>query len=129
MVDLEKSVKSKVHILSMVDNFSKFIKIYALKDRTTITASHFVYDYCLVYRTLGKIYSDQDPAFKAILFIHLMKRLGINKSSTTSYNSKANGLLKGFLLKYVNFFGGEWDKWLSELAYVFNSSVHTLYTL
>ena len=30
-----------------------------------------------------------------------------------------------FLSKYVNFFRGEWDKWLRKLAFVFNSSVHT----
>ena len=132
MVDLEKYVKGNIHILTMVDNFLKFIKVYVLKDRTAITTSHFIYDYCLVYGIPEKIYSDQDPAFEANLFIQLMKQLGINKSRTTSYNPKANGLceksngiVKGFLLKYVNFFGGEWDKWLRELAYVFNSSVHT----
>ena len=116
----------------MFDNFSKFIKVYALKNRTAITASRFVYDYCLVYGIPEKIYSDQDPAFEANIFTQLMKHLGINKSRTTSYNSKANGLceksngiVKGFLLKCVNFLGVEWDKWLRELAYVFNSSVHT----
>ena len=29
------------------------------------------------------------------------------------------------LTKYVNFFGGEWDEWLRELQYAYNSSVHT----
>ena len=33
--------------------------------------------------------------------------------------------MKRFLLKYVNFFRREWDKWLRELAYVFSSFVHT----
>ena len=69
--------------------------------------------------SLKKIYSDQDPPFEENLFTQLMKKLGINKSRT-SYNPKANGVceksngvVKGFLLKYVNFFGGVWDKWLS----------------
>ena len=43
IVDVEKSVKGNIHILTMVDNFSKFIKVYAPKDRTAITASLFVY--------------------------------------------------------------------------------------
>ena len=38
---------------------------------------------------------------------------------------KSNGIVKGFLLKCINFFGEEWDKWLRELAYISNSSVHT----
>ena len=116
----------------MVDNFSKFIKVYALKDRTAITASRFIYNYYLVYSILDIIYSDQDPAFEANLFTQFMDQLGINKSRETSYNPKANrlcdksnGTVKGFLLKYVKVFGGEGDKWLRELAYVFDSSFHT----
>ena len=49
IVDLEKSVKGNIRILTMVVNFSKFIEVYALKDSTAITGSRFVYDYCLVY--------------------------------------------------------------------------------
>ena len=49
----------------MVDNFSKFFKLYALKDRTAITASRFVYDYCLVYGIPEKIYSDQGSSFRS----------------------------------------------------------------
>ena len=112
---------------------TKCSKVYTLKDRTAITASRFVSDYCLVYGIPEKIYSDQDPAVEATLFTQSMKQLGINNSRTTSYSpktngpcEKSNGIVKGFLLKSVNFFGGEWDKCLSELAYVFNSSVYTL---
>ena len=68
IVDLEKSVKCNIHIFTMVDKCYKFIKNYALKDRTAIIASRFVYDYCLVYRIPQKIYADQDPAFEATLF-------------------------------------------------------------
>ena len=117
MVDLEKLVKGNIHILTTDDNFSRFIKVYSLKDCTAITASPFVYDYCLAYGIPDRIYSDQDHAFEANLFTQLMNQLGINKSRTTSYNPKANGvceksngIVKGLLLKYVNFFGGEWDK-------------------
>ena len=38
---------------------------------------------------------------------------------------KTNGIIKLMLIKYVNFFGGEWDEWLRELQYAYNSSVHT----
>ena len=92
MVDLEKSVKGNIHILTMVDNFSKFIKVYALRDCTAITASRFVYGCCLVYGIPERIYSDQYPAFEANISIQLMKQLGINGSRITSWNCKANGL-------------------------------------
>ena len=69
----------------MVDNSSKFFKLYALEDRTAITATRFVYDYCLVYGIPEKTYSDQDLAFQETLFTQLMKQSGINKSRTTSF--------------------------------------------
>ena len=113
IVNLEKSVKGNIHILTMVAKFSKFNKTYGLKDLTAITVSHFVYDYCLVYGIPEKSYSDQDPAFEANLFTQLMKQLGINNSRTISYNPKGNGLyeksngiVKGVLLKYVIFLEG-----------------------
>ena len=51
----------------MVDNFAKFIKVYTLKDRTALTASRYVYDYCLTDGISKTIYSDQDPAYRTAL--------------------------------------------------------------
>ena len=50
------------------------IRVYALEDRTAIIASRFIYNYCLVYGIPEKIYSDQDPDFKADLFTQLMNQ-------------------------------------------------------
>lgn len=61
-----------------------------------------------------------------------MDNLGMQKLFTTGYNPKANelceksnGMVKTMLLKYVNLFEGEWDEWLREIAYAYNTSVHT----
>ena len=90
--DLKKSIKGNIHILTIVDNFSKLIKVYALQGRTAITVSRFVYNSCLVYGIPEKICLDQDPAFEANAFPQLMKQLGINKFKTTSYNPNSNGV-------------------------------------
>ena len=52
-----------VDVFAGVDNFSRSIKVYTMKDRFAITAIRFVYDYCLVYGIPEKHYSDQDPGF------------------------------------------------------------------
>ena len=93
----------------MADNFSKFIKVYALKDRIAITASRFVYDYCLVYGIPEKTYLDQSrSSFRSKFIYSTDETVSVDKSRITSYNPKANGLceksngiMKGFLLKYV----------------------------
>ena len=55
IVDLKKSFKGTIHILTVVDNTSKFIKVYALKDRSAITARRFICNYFSVYGILEKI--------------------------------------------------------------------------
>ena len=101
-------------------------------DRTALTASRYIYDYCLLFGIPEKLYSDQDPAYESNLFKHLMTSLGVEKLRTSGYNPKANGqcektndIIKKYLLKYVNLFGGEWDLYLNELAYAYNTSIHT----
>ena len=91
-----------------------------------------MYDYCLQFGVPKVIYSDRDPAFQADFFTRLMDLLGMKKKVTTGYNptanglcEKSNGIVKNMLIKYINFFGGEWDVWHRELQYAYNSSIHT----
>ena len=132
IVDLPITKNNNIHILTVVDNFTKFIKVYALKDRTAATAARYMYDYCMQLGVPIIIYSDKDPAFQSDFFRYLLSHLGIDKKTTTGYNPRANGLceksngiVKLMLMKYVNFYGGEWDEWLRELQYAYNTSVHT----
>ena len=79
-----------------------------------------------------KLYSDRDPAYKAEWFQQLMSYLSVKRLRTTVYNAKANGLceksndiVKKYLLKYVTADGGEWDLWINEATYTYNTSVHS----
>ena len=45
IVDLEKLFKGNIHILTLVDTISKFIKVYALKGRIAITVRRFIFNY------------------------------------------------------------------------------------
>ena len=132
IVDLPVTERNNIHILTIVDNFTKYLKCYALKDRTALTACKYVYNYFLLFGIPNKLYSDRDPAYEAKLFQGLMDKLGVKKLRTTGYNPKANGLceksnglVKSFLMKYVNFVGGEWDLYLNEMCYAYNTSVHS----
>ena len=133
IVDLPITSRKNIHILTVVDNFTKYLKCYAIRNRTALTASKFIYDYCIMFGIPEKLYSDRDPAYESELFQQLMRQLGVKKLRTTGYNPKANGLceksngiIKSFLMKYVNFVEQkEWDLWLNELCYAYNSSVHS----
>ena len=92
IVDLPITNQSNIHILTIVDNFTKYIKVYAVKDRKAETAARCVYDFMLTFGIPLKLYSDRDPAYEVNLFSELMKLLQVKKLRTTGYNAKANGL-------------------------------------
>ena len=135
LVELPVTARSNKHIMIINDHFSKFIQAYAVKDRTALTASKCVLDYCLKFGIPLRLFSDRDPAFEATLFQELMKALGVKKLRTTGYNPRSNGLteqsnsmVKDYLLAYLEESDSdrpEWDCWLRELAYAYNSSVHS----
>ena len=68
IVELPISNCNNKHILTIVDNFTKRLKVYAVPDRTSKTAPKCIYDYILTYGTPLRHYSDRDPAHEAKLF-------------------------------------------------------------
>ena len=96
VVELPVSSSNNKHILTIVDNFAKHFKVYSVPDRTPKTAAKCMYDYVLTFGIPLKLYSDCDPAYEA-----------------------------EFLKLYTNFVGIEWDQWLREVCYAYNSSVNS----
>ena len=81
-----------------------------------------------------KLLSDKDPAFESKLFQELMKILEIKKIRTSGYRPQTNGLTEqsnSTIKNYLTIFLDEkeeknnWDLLLKQLAYAYNSSLHT----
>ena len=135
IVDLPITPRGHKHILVINDHFSKFLKCYPLKDRTAATTCKYLFDYCLTFGIPFKLYSDRDPAFEAELFQLLMKQFGVAKLRTSGYRPQANGLteqsnstIKNYLRKYLHSKEStqpDWDLWLRELCYAYNTSIHS----
>ncbi len=135
LVDLPQTRRGNKHILVVNDQFSKYIQLYPIKDRTALTAARCMVDYLMKFGLPYKLFSDQDPAFESELFQCLMKELGVKKLRTTSYNPQNNGLTeqsnsvtKQYLTAFVNSDTAtkpEWDCWTREAAYAYNMSTHS----
>ncbi len=133
LVELPITARKNKHIMVINDHFSKFIQCYAVKDRTALTASKCVLDYCSKFGFPSRLFSDRDPTFKSTLFQELMKTLGVQKLRTTGYNPRSNGLTEQSNAIVKNYFTAflqdtdrpKWDCWLMELAYAYNTSIHS----
>ena len=70
MVKHQKSIKRLWPWLELLnDHYSKFVKLYAVKDRSANTAAKYVADYFLDYGVPLKPLSDQDPSYEHELFL------------------------------------------------------------
>ena len=130
-VNLPRTTKGNVHLLVINDDFTKLIKLYAIKDRKASTASVCLHDYILTYYIPLKTLTDQDPSFESKLFQELCNSLGIKKLRISGYNPRSNGLTEQSNLNTKNYLtvfvteNKEWDCWLCELSFAYNSSIHT----
>ena len=103
-----------------------------MKDRTAETATKVLVDFILRFGVPRKLYSDRDPSYESDLFRYTMQKLGIKKLRTTGYNPQANGLteqsnttIKNYLTSYVHETPQDWDLFYKELAFAYNTSVHS----
>ena len=65
LVDLPITDRGNKHILVINDHFSKFIRLYAIKDRQAETAAKYIAEYCLDFGIPEKLLSDEDPAYES----------------------------------------------------------------
>jgi Integrase core domain. len=92
IVELPVTEHENRHIMTIVDQFTKFLCVYPCQDRTAKTAARCIYDFSLRYGIPLKILSDQDPAYESDLFGELMHLFRVKKLRTTAYNPRSNGL-------------------------------------
>ena len=133
LVDLPPTTRGNRHILVVNDHFSKFIKLYPIKNRLAETAAKCLSDYFLEYGIPGKLLSDQDPAYEPKLFGDL-KTLGVQKLRTSGYRPQVNGLTEqsnSTIKNYLTIFldqcpeKNNWDLLLKQLCYAYNTSIHS----
>ena len=126
------------YILVVVDHFSKFINLYAMKDQTATTVSkHLFEDYVREHGLPDVLHTDQGRQFESSLVRQLCKQFGIKKTRSSPYHpqgagivERTNRIVKDQLAKYLAERGGEWDQHLKQVELAYNSTVHssTVYT-
>ena len=119
------------YALVIMDYFSKYVRIYPMKDQKAVTVSTCLMDWVYDLGVPDRLHSDQGPQFEAAVFQELCRMLGIRKTRTTPYHPQSDGMverfnrtLKDMVAKYVDCQGLTWDKELKAYAMAYNSSVH-----
>lgn len=91
-IDFVGPFKNNFHILTVIDHFSKHLKLFPLRNITAIKAVNAIFEYITTFGRPEIILSDNGSQFKAHIFAEFNKILGINLNRTTVNHPEANAV-------------------------------------
>ena len=131
ITEMPVSTSGNKYALVVMDYFSKYVRIFPMKDQKAITVSSCLMDWVYELGVPERLHSDQGPQFESTIFQELCKQLGIKKTRTTPYHPQSDGMverfmrtLKDMVAKYIDAQGLTWDRDVQAYAMAYNSAVH-----
>lgn len=83
------------YLLTMIDRATGWPEAIPLQEITAETVAKNVYDNWIVrFGCPCRITTDQGRQFESLLFLHLLKYLGIEKLRTNAYHPQSNGIIE-----------------------------------
>ena len=132
MGPISETARGNKHILVMMDHFTKWCEAFPTKDQKAATVAN-----TLVSRVFSRfgpptvIHSDQGRNFDSTLMHEIYNIMGVKKSRTTAYHPQGDGLverqnrtLQDILSNFVSDHSGDWDQWLDQAVFAYNTSIH-----
>ena len=133
MGPLPESENGNKYVLVIGDYWTKWVEAYPIPDQTVETvADKLVKEFCFRYGFPLAIHSDQGRNFESQVFKEACKLFGIEKTRTTAYNPKSDGLIERFNRTILNAVSvmiellqhqRDWDNYLSYFGFAYRSCV------
>ena len=133
---LKRTPRGYQYVVTMEDNFTKWVEAAPLRTMETgEVCDAVIKEFVSRFGCMHILHSDRGPQFISEIYTTLLRKLGIDKSLTTPYNPKSNGLIENFnkILKSImktyvedhHESTGNWDSMLPIFLMAYRSSVHS----
>lgn len=123
--------RQKRFLLVIVDYFTRWVELFALRETTATHISNIIIDEIICrYGIPLYILSDNGPQFVSNLFNGICTALGIARKFTANYHPQSNMTervnrnLKTQIAIYAQNHPGSWDKDLQKLAFAIRTSIN-----
>ena len=132
MGPIKETARGNKHILVLMDHFTKWCEAFPTKDQRASTVAQILVS--RVFSRFGPptvLHSDQGRNFDSTLMHEIYNLMGIKKTRTTAYHPQCDGLverqnrtLQSILSAFVSEHSVDWDEWLNQAVFAYNTSVH-----
>ena len=116
-------------ILIIVDHFTKWVQLFALKNTNAINVAKCLLKFISANGIPDQILTDQGSNFQSQVLSELYDLLDIHRSRTTAYHPQCDGLAERYVRTFktaiacfVNENHRNWDEHLDLLAFAFNTA-------
>ena len=128
---LPKTESGMEYILVVTDYFTRWVKAYAIPDKTALTvADKFVTEFVCRYGLPQQIHSDQGREFTSNIFKEMCILLDVKKTRTCPYRPSSDGLVERFnrtlqqmLKAFVNDSRNDWEDHLPFILMSYRATV------
>lgn len=131
ILELPITSKGNRYVLAVEDYFTKFVNLYAIADQRATTVAECLLSFVMEHGVIEMLHTDMGRQFESEVIRQLCVMLGVKKTHTTPYNPKSDGMVERLnrtvinqLAKILLVCEGEWDSFLSQVAFAYNTSVH-----
>jgi transposase InsO family protein len=123
------------YVLGILDNFTRWIKLYPLKTLDATEAADCLIDYFGNFGFAKELLSDRGPQFVNELIAALLKAVGTKHILSLAYSKEENGRIERAnkeILRHLRLFVNNskvLDDWVSKLPFVqrmMNASIHSV---
>ena len=131
MGPIKETARGNKHILVMMDHFTKWCEAFPTTDQKASTVAKLLVS--KVFSRFGPptvLHSDQGRNFDSTLMHEIYDLMGIKKTRTTAYHPQCDGLverqnrtLQAIISSFVAEHSLDWDDWLDQAVFAYNTSV------
>lgn len=125
---LEKTPTGKKYMFEVIDSFTKYVKLYAVKSTKSIEVVNKLKEYFCYYSKPLRIVSDQGSAFTSNYFENYLQENNILHVKIAVASPKSNGQIERVnrdltpMLAKLSEVKNKWDKALSQVEYAMNNT-------
>ncbi len=131
-LELPRSSQGSVYNLVCVDNFSRFVVLAPLRDKSAANVAHALVSQLICpYTTPRVLLIDNDMEFKNQALADIYSQYGVKQTFITAHHPASNGLVERTnrkILEILRHLSGRlhetWEDWLSQVACI-DSSVYS----